>query len=309
MSTQSVARVTEESGGGANEGDRARAQLLGAMSLRERRLDLARVSTAVLEGGDGPPLLLLHGPGGCAAHFMRMIPQLLATHRLIVPDLPGHGASEVRDGVLDVDRVLAWLGALIEQTCSDKPALVGQLLGGAIAARFASEHGERIASLLLVDAFGLTPFRPAPEFAGALHAFLAKPSEQTHDALWHRCARDLDGLRAQMAEHWAPFRAYNIDRARTPSVQTALGALMEQFGGPALSTSELARIAVPTSLIWGRHDLATPLAVAQAASDRYGWPLHVIEDANDDPPIEQPAAVVRALRAALAISEPKRSSR
>jgi pimeloyl-ACP methyl ester carboxylesterase len=42
--------------------------------------------------------------------------------------------------------------------------------------------------------------------------------------------------------------------------------------------------------------------VAEAASARYGWPLHVIEDAADDPPIEQPEAFLRALRAALAHS-------
>jgi ubiquinone/menaquinone biosynthesis C-methylase UbiE len=56
---------------------------------------------------------------------------------------------------------------------------------------------------------------------------------------------------------------------------------------------------VPTTLIWGRHDRATPLAVAEAASARFGWPLHVIENANDDPPVEQPEALLRVLRAAL----------
>ena len=61
-------------------------------------------------------------------------------------------------------------------------------------------------------------------------------------------------------------------------------------------------IAVPTTLIWGRHDLATRLSIAEAASARYGWPLHVIENAADDPPIEQPEAFVRALRAALGSS-------
>ena len=70
---------------------------------------------------------------------------------------------------------------------------------------------------------------------------------------------------------------------------------MEQFGMPAIESPELARIHVPVTLIWGRHDLATPLAVAEAASVRYGWPLRVIDDAGDDPAIEQPEAFVRAL--------------
>ena len=62
---------------------------------------------------------------------------------------------------------------------------------------------------------------------------------------------------------------------------------------------ELLAIAVPTTLIWGRHDLATRLPIAEAASARYGWPLQVIENAADDPPMEQPEAFVKALYAAL----------
>ena len=54
----------------------------------------------------------------------------------------------------------------------------------------------------------------------------------------------------------------------------------------------------PPRLIWGRHDLATPLEVAEAASARHGWPLHVIEDCADDPPVEQPEAFLAALRTA-----------
>jgi pimeloyl-ACP methyl ester carboxylesterase len=271
----------------------ARDRLLAGLPITERRLELAGVSTPVLEGGEGTPVLLLHGPGGSAAHWLRVIPALVTTHRVIVPDLPGQGSSEVTDGPLDADRVLAWLGELIERTCPSPPALVGYALGGAIAARFAATQGDRLSRLVLVDALGLTPFEPAPDFGRALHAFLADPTQRTHDALWEHCALDLDRLRERMDERWAPFVAYNVDRVRTPSVQAALGQLMEHFASPA----DLARIAVRTSLIWGRHDSATPLAVAEAASARYGWPLHVIEDCADDPPIEQPEGFVRALLA------------
>jgi hypothetical protein len=45
------------------------------------------------------------------------------------------------------------------------------------------------------------------------------------------------------------------------------------------------------------------LSVAEAASARYGWPLHVIENARDDPAIEQPEAFLEALRAALDLTE------
>jgi pimeloyl-ACP methyl ester carboxylesterase len=279
-------------------GDDARDRLLAALPVTERRLQLAGVSTAVLEGGDGPPVVLLHGPSGYAAHWMGVIPGLVANHRVIAPDLPGHGASEV-DGPLDAARVLAWLGALIERTCISTPALVGQLLGGAIAARFAIDHGDRLSQLVLVDTFGLREFQPTPEFGLALHEFLAQPTARTHQDLWRYCAFDLDGLLQRMGERWEPFEAYNLERARTPSVQAALATLMEQLGIPAIPPADLARIAVPATLIWGRHDLATPLSVAEEASARYGWPLHIIENCNDDPPVEQPEALLRALRTAL----------
>ena len=55
-------------------GHDAREQLLAELPVKERRLELAGVSSAVLEGGDGPPVLLLHGPGEFAALWARVIP-------------------------------------------------------------------------------------------------------------------------------------------------------------------------------------------------------------------------------------------
>lgn len=277
----------------------ARERLLAGLPVTERRLRLNGVSTAVVEGGEGPPIVLLHGPGEYGAKWLLVIPDLVADHRVIAPDLPGHGASEVFDGPPDADRVLAWLDDLIECTCPTPPALVGHILGGAIAARFASDRSERLSRLVLVDTLGLAPFQPAPEFGRALVEFVSKPTEDTHDRLWNRCAFDLDALRNRLGERWEWIKAYNLDRARPADLRAAQQALMEQFGMPALPPADLARIAVPTTLIWGRHDLATPLPVARAASAGYGWPLHVIENAADDPPMEQPERFLEALRAAL----------
>jgi pimeloyl-ACP methyl ester carboxylesterase len=74
--------------------------------------------------------------------------------------------------------------------------------------------------------------------------------------------------------------------------------LMRQLASP-IPPGDLQRIAVPTTLIWGRDDVGVRLNVAEAASVRYGWPLHVIENARDDPAIEQPEAFLEALDAAL----------
>jgi pimeloyl-ACP methyl ester carboxylesterase len=274
-----------------------RARLQAGMPVTERRLELAGVSTAVLEGGEGPPLVLLHGPGEFAAKWFRVMPDLVTMHRVIAPDLPGHGASEA-PGPLEAERILAWLGELIERTCPSPPTLAGQIVGGAIAARFAAGQSGQLARLVLVDTLGLVPFQPAPEFERALVEFLSDPTEDTVDGLWAQCAFDLDSLRERMGAGWTLLKAYALDRARSPAGQAAVHAIMEQFGFPAIETADLARITVLTTLIWGRHDLATPLEVAESASARYGWPLHVIEEAGDDPAIEQPEAFIQALRAA-----------
>ena len=113
-----------------NAGSRHRALLLSGLPVTERRLQVAGVSTAVLEGGAGPPILLLHGPGDFAGMWMRVIPNLVTTYRVVAPDLPGHGTSELVDGRLDADGLRAWLSGLIERTCPSPPVLVGHVLGG-----------------------------------------------------------------------------------------------------------------------------------------------------------------------------------
>jgi pimeloyl-ACP methyl ester carboxylesterase len=272
-----------------------RERLLAGVPVTERRMAVARVATAVLEGGDGPPMVLLHGPGESAAKWMRVIPGLVATHRVIAPDLPAHGASEVPDhGPLDAARVLGWLDDLIEQTCASQPELVGYALGGAVAARYAVEHSDRLRRLVLVDALGMARFRPRPGFALAMIGFQVRPTEGSYTRFMRQCAYDTEDVRRQLGERWDPYIAYAVDLAHAPGSK-AVGRLMRELVMSPVPPEDLARISVPTTLIWGRHDRATRLAVAQAASDRYGWPLHIIEECADDPPRDRPEEFLAAL--------------
>jgi pimeloyl-ACP methyl ester carboxylesterase len=118
-----------------------------------------------------------------------------------------------------------------------------------------------------------------------------------------RCTVDFAGVRAGVGERWEPYQAYTLDRARSPAGKAALRVLMRDLAVPTIPAEELERIAVPTTLIWGRHDPVNRLRVAEAASQQYDWPLHVIEDAADDPPIEQPEAFLHALLTALGTDE------
>ena len=223
---------------------------------------------------------------------------------MIAPDLPGHGASEFFDGAPTPERVAGWLDDLIECTCTKAPVLVGHTLGGAVAARFAADGGRLLASLVLVDSLGLAAFRPAPAFGAALKAYLHAPNERTHDALWGQCVFDPAGVQDRLGNDWQLIKAANLNGAGASGI-SALTSWMNEFGIPAIPAEVLERIDTPTTLIWGRHDRATPLAVAEGASKQYGWKMEIIEDAADDPALEQPEAFVSAFRRAIALNSQK----
>ena len=73
--------------------DDARRTAAAGLAVEDRRLELAGVRTAVLEGGAGPPVVLLHGPVANAFHWRRVIPALTERHHVVAPDLPGQGAT------------------------------------------------------------------------------------------------------------------------------------------------------------------------------------------------------------------------
>jgi pimeloyl-ACP methyl ester carboxylesterase len=289
-------RTTQPAGSAAG----FREDILRNLPVVEYRHELAGIPTAVLEGGDGPTVVLLHGPGEFAALWGRIVPGLTETHRVVVPDLPGHGATGLpTDGPLDAERWLEWLRALIGHTTSQPPALVGHLAGGALALRHAVDGGP-VERIVLVDSAGLAFNSPAPSFAATLAGFLAHPTERSRDRFLGRCMYDFDGMRGELGTRWDPFAAYALAGVRQRGARSAVLSFATAFGMFPVRRRDLLRIPVPVSMIWGRHDLQNRLRIAEAAAERFGWSLEVIEEARDDPCWERPDAAVAALRAALA---------
>lgn len=275
-----------------------RDRMLAGLPVTERRLDAAGVPTAVLESGDGPPVVLLHGPGESAVNWRWTIPHVATSHRVVAPDLPAHGSSGTGDRPLNADFAVAWLDDLLERTCAEPPVVVGHVLGGAIAARYAACRPGRLRALVLVDSLGLARFRPNLRFALGFLRFTFRPSERSFERFMDQCAHDRERLRQRMGDDWTAFVAYNLGLARSEQTKAA-GQLFRRAGTPRIPPEELEQITVPVSLIWGRHDRALRLRIAERTSTRYGWPLHVIEYAADDPARDQPEAFLRALRSAL----------
>jgi pimeloyl-ACP methyl ester carboxylesterase len=277
-----------------------RERLLGDLPVTERQLDLAGVSTSSLEGGEGPPLVLLHGQGGFAAMWGRVMPHLAGSHHVVAPDLPGLGRSEVQLGTLDAPAMVAWLGELIEQTCAEPPILVGHSLGGSFAAHFAIEHGDRLRGIVLVDSGSLAPFRPAPGALAALVRYVRRPSAATYDRFSRQVFFDPDRVRAEGGERWEALQAYHIDRTTQPSVRTANRQLLRRIGVRRIPPDQLRKIDVPVALIWGRNDRIMRFRIAEEASARFGWPLYPIDDCGHVSSVERPDAFLDALQAAIA---------
>lgn len=124
--------------------------------LKERFTEVKGVRMRYFVGGAGPPLILVHGLGGAAANWTELAPLLARRHRLLVPDLPGHGGSEPLPAVSGLepfaDRV-----ALVAQAEGMLPApVVGHSLGGMVVLRLALRRPADVTAIVLAASAGLS---------------------------------------------------------------------------------------------------------------------------------------------------------
>ncbi|MGH8945763.1 MAG: alpha/beta fold hydrolase [Acidimicrobiia bacterium] len=275
-----------------------RDRLLEGLPVKERRLDVAGVNTALLEGGDGSPLVLLHGgiqAGGVV--WWRSIPPLVENNRVVVPDLPGLGESGAFER-LDTSTTIKWLGDVIEKTTDEPPTLVAHSLLGVFAARFAIEHGDRLRRLVLVDSPGLGKYRPRPRLVMALLKSMLRPGTETLGRFMGEVVFDLEVIREEEGDRWDTFMSYLVSLATKPGVKQTMRRLPRGNLGP-IPDAELRRIKIPISLIWGKYDPNTRLETAERAAQRFEWPLQVIERAGHIPHLEQPDLFANALRSVM----------
>lgn len=277
----------------------SRSILLAGLPVRERRPIIAGVATTLLEGGDGPPLILLHGGVEAAgAYWAPLIPALAQQHRVVVPDVPGLGESDAAAAGLSQAMFDKWFLGLLAATCDEPPALIAHSLTGALAARFAARHSDRLRSLAIYGAPGVAKYRMPLGLLLAAIMFDLRPSLANQRRFLRWAFRDPVRTRSQHPQWFDAFDAYCVDRGRLPRVKRAMRQLVA-LGSARIPDAALRRISVPTVLVWGRHDRMVPLSVATAAAATLGWPLHVIEAAGHVPHLEQPDAFLGVLHTVL----------
>ena len=257
----------------------SRSALLANLPVEQRRLG----STSVLEAGSGPPLVLLHGGIECGGVIWApVVEELAASHRLVIPDVPGLGESEPVNR-LDAATFSAWFRELIEQTCDEEPAVVAHSLCGTLAARCGIGR-----PLLIYGAPGVGRYRMPLALRTAAIRFGLRPTARNLERIERLAFYDLGAL----DPGWlGAFGAYMLDRVRVPHVQRTMRQLVAA-GTKRVPDAELRRI----ELVWGRHDRFVPVELAQEAAARLGRPLHVIEDAGHVPHVECPQAFTAMVR-------------
>ena len=119
------------------------------------------ITTNLLDAGDGPPVLLLHGSGpgvSAYANWRLTIPALSTTFRVLAPDAVGFGYTERPDGITyEMDTWVGHTVGLLDALGIERASVVGNSFGGALALRLAARHPERVDRLVLMGTVGV-PF-------------------------------------------------------------------------------------------------------------------------------------------------------
>ncbi|MCB6176817.1 alpha/beta fold hydrolase [Rhodobacter sp. Har01] len=234
---------------------------------RIRRIACAPNDWAVLDIGEGPDLLLLHGAGGSAHSYRALIP-LLAGYRVLAVDHPGQGCTRAGNRArLGIDAEAEDLARLIAQAGWRPQAVIGHSAGAALALRL-SEIVPLRAVVGLNAALGT--FEGAagvlfPVFARVLAATPFVPDIVTR--LWGNPAtveRLISSTGSRLdAEGLGQYLRLVRDRAH---VDGTLGMMAAWKLEPLLS--RLSQIAVPTLLIATTGDRTVPARISRACAGR-----------------------------------------
>jgi pimeloyl-ACP methyl ester carboxylesterase len=257
---------------GVETADTAWLSWLGC-GLQENYYDVAGVRTRVLEAGDGPAVVLLHGTGGHAETYQRNIPSLAEDFRVIVPDMIGHGFTGRPDVPYSLDDFADHIFGLLDVLGLPAASVSGESLGGCVAAWMALRAPERVGRLLLN-----TGILDRPDAAGLVQ--LADLEQRTQQL---RTDLSLDVVRrrlewlvldpARMTEEMVRirYRVYS-QPGMVDSVVRIMSAVLAMNRGTYngvdyLDRARLAEIAVPTQVLWTDHNPGKPLSVIRPAID------------------------------------------
>jgi pimeloyl-ACP methyl ester carboxylesterase len=241
--------------------------------MERSKVELHGQSYTYRVAGRGPLIVLLHGMAGSSETWERVMPALAADHRVIAPDLIGHGESAKPGGDYSVGAYANLIRDLLERLGEARGTVVGHSLGGGVAMQFAYQYPERCERLVLVSSGGL-----GREIHAMLRAAVLPGAEFVLPWLSVAAARTIGtavntlgrfGFResADLAETWRSFTSLEDPSARRAFLLT-VRSIIDLRGQRVNATDKLYLSAgLPTLIIWGEQDPIIPVAHAHRAHE------------------------------------------
>lgn len=270
--------------------------------LEERFAEVRGTRLRYLVGGEGDPLVLVHGLGGAAANWFALAPLLLSERRLLVPELPGHGGSRPLAAAPSLNAYADRIAVLQEREGFAPAPVVGHSLGGAIALRLAIRRPEAVSALVLAGAAGISSTSRRARY-GLTITGLVKPARKIapHRARVARSAL----LKYAVFGRWGAsdppalppelVEAFLSGPPRHTDTVSAARALVRDDPRP-----DLDRVRCPSLVLWGARDNQLPVEDAFDYARRLHSPLRVIADCGHLLIGERPDACADAIERFLA---------
>ena len=255
------------------------------------------VRTRYFVGGQGPPLVVVHGLGGAAVNFTLLAPLLARRHRVLIPDLPGHGKTDPLERADDLTAYADHVAALAELEGMFPAPLIGYSMGGVIALRLAVSRPKSVTALALVAAAGIVSVSRRAEIWLAVTGAL-------------RPAQIMTRFRGTFARRprlrWLPFGLWGAVDPPALAPEGVLGFLE----GPSQHTDvgmagrallrddprpDLDHVRCPVLLLWGSRDRLVPLVDGFEYARRLRAPIRTLPAAGHLLVGEQPHACAEIL--------------
>ncbi len=246
-----------------------------------------------LDGGTGPWLVILHGLGAEADHWLGVVGPLRRHYRVLVPDLPGFGRSQPPAGLNfrieeQSARLEAWLDALGVETC----IIGGNSMGAWVAGEFAARRPDRVRALWLQDAFGV--------MSATQSEIMERYLEGKENPFRVERMRDYIRL-VNLMFFKRPHVPYALARAgylNTARLKDDLPRIEDEFLRQSRPLDELAGdFRMPVLIEWGREDKATHPDGARVLHERIpGSTLVMHKEVGHLPMLEAPTLCVQAFQ-------------
>ena len=242
------------------------------------------------ERGSGPPLLLVHGLMVTGDMFAPVVDRFASSHRVIVPDLRGHGRSRALPPPYTARQLAADLAEVLQQLGIGSTAVLGYSQGGAIAQQLALDWSQHCHRLVLACTFAYNMATPREQLEGHVTPLLLRVlgTRRFAQLVVSQGAKELGKDGAE----WLVGLMADRDR------RLMVAAWKETMAFD--SRRRLAEIACPTLVVAGAQDRAVPMHHARMLHEGIqGSKLVVIDGAGHALIWTHPDELVRVTEAFL----------